>query len=225
MKNEKILKMIENGQIDELKKELRDEIFQDEIKKQPSMKERYSAMKRYFKYSQKESREVIKRPCKNLETSIGTYNAFTDGFSFVLTKEQLGEIEEFDNSKKDYFNMDALIKSIPQEYKEIDLNLLISKAKSLGYKYKKSEIGTNGDFQYVFKYKDGYYKVGLLDKAYSIIKNEEKAKVYYTGNESLLYIKTNIGLCGILPLNHTTVNQIEKAKTVIVLNDDGEIEE
>lgn len=130
MKNEKILKMIENGQIDELKKELRDEIFQDEIKKQPSMKERYSAMKRYFKYSQKESREVMKRPCKNLETSIGTYNAFTDGFSFVLTKEDVGEIEEFDNSKKDYFNMDALIKSIPQEYKEIDLNLLISKAKA-----------------------------------------------------------------------------------------------
>ena len=51
MKNDKILKMIENGQIDELKKELRDEIFQDEIKKQPSMKERYSAMKRYFKYA------------------------------------------------------------------------------------------------------------------------------------------------------------------------------
>ena len=224
MKNDKILRMIENGKIDELKKELQDEIFQAELKKKPGKQERYLAMKRYFKYSQ-ESREAMKRPCKNLETSIGTYNAFTDGFSFVLTKENIGEIEEFDNSKKDYFNMDALIKFIPQEYKEIDLNLLISKAKSLGYKYKKSEIDYGSVFQFVFKYKEGYYKISLLDKAYSIIKNEEKAKVYYTGNKSLLYIETNIGLCGILPLNPTTVNQIEKAKTVIVLNDDGEIEE
>ena len=224
MKNDKILRMIENGKIDELKKELQDEIFQAELKKKPGKQERYLAMKRYFKYSQ-ESREAMKRPCKNLETSIGTYNAFTDGFSFVLTKENIGEIEEFDNSKKDYFNMDALIKSIPQEYKEIDLNLLISKAKSLGYKYKKSEIGCNSGFKFVFKYRDAYYKIGLLDKAYSIIEDEEKAKVYYTGNKSLLYIKTNIGLCGILPFNPNKAGQTEKEKTVIALNNEGEIEE
>ncbi len=225
MKNDKILKMIENGETEELKKQLQDEIFQEKIKKEPDKKKRYLAMKRYFKYSPKEAPNAVKKPCKNLETEIGTYNAFIDNCSFVLTKEQLGEIEEFDNTKEKYFDIDNIIKSIPQEYKEIDLNLLISKAKSLGYKYKKSEIGYGSAFQFVFKYREGYYKIGILDKAYSIIQDEEKAKVYYTGNKSLLYIKTNIGLCGILPFNANKTGQTEKEKTVIVLNNDGEIEE
>ena len=61
--------------------------------------------------------------------------------------------------------------------------------------------------------KEGYFKVGLLDKAFSIINDGEKAEVYYTGAKSLLFIKTSIGIAGILPFN--PMINVEEKKTVI----------
>ena len=52
MDNTKILEMLNNGQIEELKEKISDEIFQEELKKSSGAdaKKRYTAMKRYFKY-------------------------------------------------------------------------------------------------------------------------------------------------------------------------------
>ena len=49
MQNTKVLEMINNGQIEELKALLQDEIFADSLKGNGNAKKRYSAMKRYFK--------------------------------------------------------------------------------------------------------------------------------------------------------------------------------
>ena len=52
MNNTKILEMLNNGQIEELKEKIQDEIFQNELKKSDgtNAKKRHTAMKRYFKY-------------------------------------------------------------------------------------------------------------------------------------------------------------------------------
>lgn len=48
MRNVKILEMLEDGRIDELKAEIRDEIYIDSLKNKPDTKKRYTAMKKYF---------------------------------------------------------------------------------------------------------------------------------------------------------------------------------
>ena len=93
-----------------------------------------------------------------------------------------------------------------------DVNTILAEAKTKGYKYKKSELGQHQDFQYCFKYKEWYFKTGLLDQAFSIIDDGKEAEVYYNGEKGLLFIKTSIGIAGILPFN--AMENIEK-KTVI----------
>jgi len=63
MQNTKILELLNNGQVEELKAMIQDEIFQDEIKTVPGAKQRYAAMKKYFKYQENE-KESLQKPCK-----------------------------------------------------------------------------------------------------------------------------------------------------------------
>lgn len=200
MKNTKVLELLNNGEIEELKRMLQDEIYQDSLKNNGNAKKRYMAMKRYFKYSSKNNSLGMKMPCKDINIDGKLYNSFLDGYSFALTTENIGELESFDKSKGEYFKIDKLI-DFTGDMEKININTILAEAKVEGYKYKKSELADNNDFQYILKYKDGYYKIGLLDQAYSIIDNGENVEVYYKNNKSLLMIKTSIGFCGILPIN------------------------
>lgn len=59
MKADKILTMIEEGKIEDLKKMLRDEIYTNSLKASGRIgsTQRYTAMKRYFKYSDPKKRQ------------------------------------------------------------------------------------------------------------------------------------------------------------------------
>lgn len=217
MQNTKVLEMINDGQIEALKALLQDEIFTDSLKGNKNAKKRYAAMKRYFKYPM-QNNPVLQMPCKDIVVHGEKYNSFTDGYTLVLTTESIGELESYDNSKNTYFKLESMVDfSLAKSIEEIDLNKILTEAKSKGYKYKKSEIGIGQDFQYIFKYKDGYFKVGLLDQAFSIINDGEKAEVYYTGAKSLLLIKTTIGIAGILPFNPKT--DVKEKKRVIYVEE------
>lgn len=210
MKNTVVLEMINNGEIEQLKALLTEEIYKDSIKSDGNAKSRYMAMKRYFKYVDKNNpREGCKYPCKDVEVGNQKYNSFMDGYSFALTTESIDTLETFDKSKGDYFDMNRFVNlTTAQSVEEVDLNSVLAEAKSKGYKYKKSELGD--DFQFAFNYKDAYYKFTLLDKAYSIINDGEKAELYYSGRLSVLFIKTSIGIAGVCPMN-----KIGQQKTVI----------
>lgn len=213
MQNTKILEMINNGQIEELKTLLQDEIFTDSLKGNRNAKKRYSAMKRYFKYSDN-TNNALNLPCKDVEISGNTYNSFVDGYTIVLTTESIGEMESYDNTNGSYFKVASMLNlSDAKSIDNFDVNTILAEAKSKGYKYKKSEIGQCAEFQYCFKYKEGYFKVGLLDQAFSIINDGKESEVYYMGAKGLLFIKTSIGIAGILPFN-PMVN-VEEKKTVI----------
>ena len=209
MDNTKILEMLNNGQIEELKEKIQDEIFQDELKKSGGIdaKKRYFAMKRYFKYCDHPNISCC-YPYKNLPVEIHgekkELNCFLDGYSFVLTPESIGNMEDFSSvaNGKEYVNVQSMM-NMPFDFEEVDLNKMLSAAKSKGYKFKGSELDSH-KFTYAWHYREAYFKIGILDQAYSIVNDGKKAKVYYTSGVSPLYIETSIGLACILPMHWDT---------------------
>lgn len=216
MRNVKVLEMINDGKIEQLKALLAEEIYQDSLKGKSNAKSRYAAMKRFFRYNNKSAIEASKYPCKDVKVKNELYNSFLDGYCFALTTESIGEMEAYDNSSGTYLNIDSLVNFDKAESVErIDFNKVFAKAKSLGYKYSKLEFDAY-KFQYVLKYKDSHYKISLLDKSYSVINDGELAEVYYIGLKSPLLIKTSIGIAGVMPF-HT--NNTKEVKTIIYIED------
>lgn len=201
MQSTKILEMLNNGQIEELKILIQDEIFTEGLKNKPGAKQRYAAMKKYFSYVKNVNRACM-MPCV-VDFKGEKYTSFINGYSIVLTTETSGEMELFKEPEK-YLNVEKMI-VFDGEEKEIDFNRVIAEAKSKGYKLKKSEVEQGGDFKYVFHYDNAYFKVGLLDSTYSIINDGEKVVVWHPGNNkrvSPIIIKNSLGIGVILPFNY-----------------------
>lgn len=180
-------------------------------------------MKRYFKYTAG-SQLFFKHPCRNVSLSvhdkIGSYNCFCDNSSFVLTPEDIGDIEDFDTAsggKEKYFGVARLL-NIPDKYEMINFNEILSKAKAQGYKLIKKEVQSSSQ-PYVWSYKDTHYKIETIDRAYSIINDGEPAKFYYTNDKALSYIETSIGLA--LMLSYITskkeIESLDKSNKIIRL--------
>ena len=202
MQNTKILEMLNNGQIEELKAQIQEEIFTDELKNKPGAKQRFAAMKKYFSYIKGNGNKACTMPCV-IDYKGETHTSFINGYSIALTTETSGEMELFDEPDK-YLNVEKFI-VFDGEEKEIDFNKIIAEAKSKGYKLKRSEVEIGGDFKYVFHYDDAYFKIGLLDATYSIINNGEKATVWHIGKRkeiSPMIIKNSLGVCVILPFHY-----------------------
>ena len=214
MKNTLVLEMINNGEIEELKALLQNEIYTDSLKGNGDSKKRYKAMERYIKAATNWTaphNNMMHESCK-VTVRGEDYYCFLDGFNIALTTEPIGQIPEYDNSKDTYFKVDKMI-TFDGTMERLNLNSILAEAKSKGYKWKKSELGNNGDFKYLFKYKDGYFKIGLLDMAYSIVNDGEEAEVYYINNKTPITIKTSVGIALVLPVN--AKDDIEKNHVVI----------
>ena len=195
MKNTKVLEMIENGRIEELKAALRDEIYQESLKSKPNAKKRYTAMKKYFTY--KDSvREICQKPCL-IEFEGREYASFTDSYTLVLTTENTGEIELFDTENGTYPDVGRLV-NFTGDGRKIDFSKVLAEAHSEGYKLKKFEIFAN---RCLMHYDGAYFRIALLDSAFRIIDDGEEATVYHTtGPRNPLTIKTGIGICVVMPV-------------------------
>lgn len=200
MQNTKILEMLNNGQVEELRTLIQEEIFTEGLKTKPDAKRRYAAMKKYFSYV-KNVNTACTMPCV-VDFEGEKYTSFTNGYSLVLTKETSGEMELFKCPEK-YFKVEKLV-TYNGDAKEIDFNKIFAEAKSKGYKLKKSEVEETGDFKYVFHYNNAYFKIGLLDATYSIINNGSKATVWHLGEYAPMIIKNDLGVCVILPFTYNT---------------------
>lgn len=196
MRSLKVLEMINNGQIEELKTMLQDDIYQESLKFKPNEKKRYIAMKKYFSYVN-QTRECLQKPCE-VEFEGKRYISFTNSWSLVLTTEDCGDIEMFDESKGKYPDVCRLIR-FDGIKKKIDFNKVIAEAKSKGYRLNKSEV--NHTFKYLMLYDGTYYKIGLIDASYKIIDDGEVAMTYHPDGERMpLTIQTDIGVCMVMPV-------------------------
>lgn len=210
MKTEKILTMIEDGRIEDLKKMLRDEIYTNSLKVSGRIgsSQRYAAMKRYFKYSDPNKDKRIAYPCKDIEVNNfivnGKFNCFADECSIVLTTEDIGELEDFESvtGGQDYYNIGNFIGNYNNDPQEIDINEVLAKAKSMGYKFCKKEIeyGCKDKPKYLWKLGDIYGKIGILDQAFGIINDGESAKVWAYNPKAPILIGTSIGFVLVLPI-------------------------
>lgn len=195
MKNSKVLEMLNENRIEELKLALQDELYSEQLTKHPGSKQRYAAMKKYFKLIHV-PRECCQKPCP-IEYNGEKYNAFTNSYSLILTKESCGEIPMFDTTIYNYPDVERLIDiSGPEE--KIDLNKVLAEAKSKGYKLTKSGVISN---KYLFHHNDSYFRMGLLDSSYNIIASKGEASIYHVkGRRSKLTIVNDIGICVVMPV-------------------------
>ena len=197
MQSAKVLEMLNKGQIEQLKTELRDEIYQESLKAKPNAKKRYTAMKKYFGYVSS-IREALTKPCL-IEFEGKQYTSFCNSYSLALTTESCGEMEMFDTATGNYPDVTRLI-SFDGTEEKIDISKVIAKAKAQGYKLKKSEVNDNN---YIMFYEGNYYRIGLVDCTYGIIDDGEEATFYHIPNSMKpLVIKSSIGVCIIMPIRY-----------------------
>jgi hypothetical protein len=92
MKNEKILEMLNNGEIEELKKVISEEIYNSSLDKNGNAKSRYKAMKDFYKFPSDKTDTRFLKPCKKSIRG-QLYNCFLSSDVLVCTKESTGNIE------------------------------------------------------------------------------------------------------------------------------------
>ena len=195
MKSSKVLEMLNQGRIEELKAELQDEIFTESLKGNANAKKRYAAMKRYLK-TISESRPILTKPCE-IEFEGEKYNSFTNSYSLVLTTEGCGEIKVCDNPKL-YPDVTRLI-NFNDDIEKINLNRVLAEAKSKGYKYSSRAIHSN---EFLMHYKEAYFRIALVDITYGVIDEGEEIDVYYFGKLRPITIKNDLGVGIILPIRY-----------------------
>lgn len=206
MRGSKVLQMINDGRIEELKAMLQDEIYTDSLKTKPGEKKRYMAMKKYFNYRGNATRECLCKPGA-VKFEDQDYISFTNSWSLILTTEDCGGIELFDESKGNYPDVVKLI-HFDGIKKKIDFNKVIAEAKSKGYKLTKSEVGAG--FKYLMLYDGTYYKIGLIDISFNIINDGNEIMTYHPDGERMpLTMKNDIGICMIMPVKFSTEPDVD----------------
>lgn len=210
MRSTKVLEMLNSGRIEDLKKELEDEIYQEALKSKPGAKKRYAAMKRYFKYN-KSSRQALQRPC-DVEYQGKRYTSFTNGYTLALTTEDTGEIRLFNKDAGNYPDVAGLIKFSGDTH-TIDISKVLAEAKSKGYKLTTKEA--NHGYKYLMLFDGSYYKIGLLDITYGIIDDGKPVTVYkVSGHNKPLTLENDIGYGLLMPIRYDG-NPDEDGVTII----------
>jgi hypothetical protein len=193
MKNSRVLELLEQNRIEELKAELQDEIFVESLKTKPNAKKRYASMKRYLK-TISEARPILTKPCE-VEFANKKYNSFTNSYSLALTTETCGELAMCEEPDR-YPDVGRLI-SFEGEEDKVDFNKVLAEAKSKGYRYTKTGIHKN---DYLMKYKDAYFRMALVDITYGILDEGEEITVFYNGKHRPITIINDLGVGIILPI-------------------------
>jgi hypothetical protein len=199
MKASKVLDMLNKGMYDELELYLRDEIYNESLtrSKNTDVKKRYTAMKKYFNYTNS-SRKACQKPHK-VEYGCIEYTSFCNSYSLVLTIELPGALELFDSiNDGTYPDVTGLINCDGIGH-NIDFTKVLAEAKSKGYKLTKSEIHSN---KYLLHYDGAYFRIGLLDITYGIINDGKEATVYHKeGNSgSPMTIVNELGYAVVMPV-------------------------
>lgn len=219
MKNEKILEMLNNGEIEELKKVISEEIYNNSLDKNGNAKSRYKAMKDFYKFPSHKTDARFLKPCKKSIRG-QNYNCFLSSDILVCSKESTGNIEMYNEKEeaREWFDLEKLIDTNNFEVVEnIDFNDILSEAKSKGFKPIKQEIKYGECAKYYLHFRDAYYKIGLLNKGYSIIDGGKHQEVFYKNKVSPLYIYNSLGIVMLLPVRIDAVLRDSEDKDFVYI--------
>lgn len=167
MKNEKILEMLNAGQVEELKAILKQEIYKSSLT--AGAKQRLAAMKRYFKYGINNGNQVCLFPYKREDGM----TCFVDGYSCVITKESAEGMEHYNEAVSGTYLDVSQFLADPNDttletFYGVDLMQYIAKAKADGYKYSQKNLDVN-EHEYTLIIHDHYFNMGRIDKIVSIL--------------------------------------------------------
>lgn len=170
-----VLEMLREGNIETLKAVAEDEVYKESLKKNGNAKNRYAAMKRFFRFV-KNQRPCMQSPVVDIPVKGEVYNSFCDGHCFVLTAESIGEITPYNVAEHgDYLNMDKMVNLYDYKRKMlIDVGAVLAKSKAQGYKFLKAE---ENEAKHLIQVEDGIFKTYLVDKAFSIVDDGENSEV------------------------------------------------
>lgn len=211
MNNTKILEMLENGQIEDLKTAIKQEIYTDSLKGKSGAKERYKAMLRFVKYNRYHeftNKEGLTKPKK-----INEKYYFTNGHCIVETIDNIGEIQAFSEETDGKFvDIESVIKEAGmQESILVDIKAVLSRAKAEGYKFTSRLLSGTGfnnlNGKFLIKFNDTYINVALLDYAYSVIDDGKPAEVEYISQYGGIWITTSVGRAIVLPIRYDEYNK------------------
>lgn len=193
MKTEFILSLLESNQTELLKKLLKEELYKNSLS--VGAKSRYNAMKRFHKHIAKDvaKGDALRKPYKLEE---GYF--FIDGYTAVLTTEDVGDMELC----PPYAQLTDPLQffKVKGDKKSLDLNDVLVRAKSTGYKYSPKQVASR-DYTHVLKLGEKTINVALLDQSYSVINDGKPATVINVeGKNTPLYIETSIGKAIVLPV-------------------------
>lgn len=195
MKSSRVLEMLNQNRIDELKAALQDEIFTESLKSKPNAKKRYAAMKKYISYTSG-AREILQKPCE-VDIEGSKYLSFCNSYSLALTRETCGEIPLCE--EPDRYPPVARLLNYDGTEGTIDIHKVIAEAKSHGYKLTKTAMYGN---DYLMHYDGAYFRIALLDITYGIIDDGKDAIVYHvSGARRALTITTDIGVAVVMPVS------------------------
>lgn len=196
-----LLEMLNQGRIEEAKQLLKESIYEAELKCRSGARSRYRAMKKYFTYN-KSSRACLSKPCVGIEFEGETYTSFTNSWSLIFTKEDVGTINIFNEEEDGVYPNITRSMRIGTKRGSIDIHDIKAIAKSEGYKLTRSEV--SGVANYLLSFDDTYYKLGLIDSSFAIIDDGEPAEIYKEDGEfKPILLKTSIGYCLVLPVKYT----------------------
>lgn len=190
MRNEKVLEMLNNGEVEELKQQIKDKIYTDTLDKRTGAKQRYTAMKRYLRHTKDSDQKWMRLVTTGLSYYGDNYNGFTDDCNIVFTNEGVGELK---SSNKGMSMIDNFKDVLLEEGKtKVNFKELLAKAKTEGYKY------TKNNNRYIIKFEDVYVNMKLLDLAVSIIDDGGDLYIHKRDDEQSIVLKNEIGVVYIL---------------------------
>lgn len=83
------------------------------------------------------------------------------------------------------------------DLEKVGLNKVLAEAKSNEYKYSKNSIRNN---DYLMKYNDGYFRIGLVDITYCVINDGKEIYVYFNSKNRPITIENDLVICVVLSI-------------------------
>lgn len=184
MKNEQILKLLNENKIEELKEKLSQEIALEDIKA-PNSKSNYKAVYNYLK---KQKSRPILHYCiykNDMQEFTNTY------FATRLVKEDYNPLipsfeETNGNYEKIFPNIDAIIDSSFHDYDSRIIELTFNELMEIINELKAKQLKSTDDKSY-FKRVNKWYDYKLLDIAFKSLnpKQHEKYRIRYNEEKPL----------------------------------------
>ena len=213
MKNETILEMLNNNEIEALKKLITQEIYNNSLERKSGYKNRCSALKRYYRLRGDDSTKLVAGIPYKIENSI----YITDGCGIIKTSEDfiLDIYPQLDSYIKieRLFGQDNMRKYNTADYYKLDFNKVIAMAKAKGYKLTKDNLKLPN---YLVKINDTYINIAILDINYSVINNGDITDVKVVDEVTPVLISNDIGMGLICPIK---ISNITNKMVIIDIQD------